>query len=292
MSYYYKYNFKSPEPLYARVKEELRSYFDTGAIDDALFTVYTDDCLKKLGKGTLKIEQTLLHIQDSHSRLPEDFDSVREAWMCVDKDVHLRLPSANYQQVSQHEHQITTTSLRLDTPGIFCDICDACEFPDIVQAIYKTTKEVLFSTRRSHLLTPGNISAIEHCGPHCPNIGSHSPDTFDIRDNKFVTNFRHGVVHLLYYINEFTPEGYQLIPDNVRIGEYIMSYLKYRMFEQLYNQVTDETYNQIKEKYETYKAEQFEKQVLAEIEMKKQTAHQKHQATQRTLSRNSKYRIR
>ena len=28
MSYYYKYNFISPEPIYATVKEELKSYFD------------------------------------------------------------------------------------------------------------------------------------------------------------------------------------------------------------------------------------------------------------------------
>lgn len=292
MSYYYKYDFISPEPIYALVKEELKSYFDTGAIDDALFTVYTDKCLKKLGKGTLKIEQTLLHVQDFNSRLPEDFDSVREAWMCVHKDVHLRLPSANYQEVSQHESEVGTTSLRLDSPGIFCEVCDACEFPDIIKAIFKTTKEVLFTTRRSHLLMPGTISTLDHCGPHCANVGCESPDTFEIRDNKFWTNFRHGVVHLLYYINEYTEEGFQLIPDNVRIREYIESYLKYKMFEQLYNQVTDETYNQIAQKYETYKAEQFEKQVLAEIEMKKQTAHQKHQASQRTLTRNSKYRIR
>jgi hypothetical protein len=55
MSYYYKYNFVSPEPVYSTVKEELKSYFDTGAIDDLLFPTYLDKALKKLGRTTFVI---------------------------------------------------------------------------------------------------------------------------------------------------------------------------------------------------------------------------------------------
>jgi len=53
MSYYYKYNFVSPEPIYSIVKEELKSYFDTGAVDDLMFPTYlfltTSLLLEKLG---------------------------------------------------------------------------------------------------------------------------------------------------------------------------------------------------------------------------------------------------
>lgn len=47
MSYYYKYTFTSPESIYSLVKEEFKSYFDTGAVDDLLFPTYLDKCLKK-----------------------------------------------------------------------------------------------------------------------------------------------------------------------------------------------------------------------------------------------------
>jgi hypothetical protein len=40
MSYYYHYNFISPEVVYATVKEEFKSYFDTGAIDDLMLPIW------------------------------------------------------------------------------------------------------------------------------------------------------------------------------------------------------------------------------------------------------------
>ena len=49
MSYYYKYDFVSPEGSFATIKEEFKSYFDTGAIDDLLFPTYANKCLQKLG---------------------------------------------------------------------------------------------------------------------------------------------------------------------------------------------------------------------------------------------------
>lgn len=287
ISYYYEYNFVSPESIYALVKEELKSYFDTGAIDDALFAKYTDKCLKKLKKGVLPIEQTLLSIQGNSSRLPDDFDSVREAWMCDHRDFSFRDASARYDQIVAG-----CTSTRIDSPDVSCGMCSACTYPDIVQAVYKTTKEVIFQTRRTHLLRPGNLSVRTHLGPHCSNINSKSHDTFDIRDNKFITNFSQGVVHLIYYGKYYDENGYQMIPDEIRIQEYIESFLKYKMFEQLSNQVTDETAKQIEAKVEKYDKEQAEKFVLAEIEMKKQTVHEKHQAAIRTLTRNQRYEIR
>lgn len=285
-SYYYEYKFVSPEPIYALVKEELKSYFDTGSIDDALFPTYTDKCLKKLKKGVLPIEQTLLAIENNQARLPDDFDSVREAWACDHRDFSFQDASATYQAITHG-----TTSTRIDSPDLTCSLCTGCTFPDVIQAMYKTTRQIVYQTRRTHLLRPGNLSVRQHLGPHCANIGASSSDQFDIRDNKFTVTFSQGVVHLVYYAKEYCESGYQLVPDEVRIQEYIESYIKYKMFEQLCNQVTDETYKQIEAKRDKYDAEQAEKFVLAEIEMKKQTPEQKHQASRRTMTRNWRYNI-
>ena len=81
MSYYYKYNFTTPEIVYSTIKEELKSYFDTGAIDDLLFPTYLDKCLRKLGRTTYIISETALFIEDFQCRLPDNFYAVREAWM-------------------------------------------------------------------------------------------------------------------------------------------------------------------------------------------------------------------
>ena len=84
MSYYYKYNFISPESVYATVKEELKSYFDTGAVDDLLFPTYLDKCLRKLGRSSYVISEDILDISDFQARLPDNFIAVREAWMCTE----------------------------------------------------------------------------------------------------------------------------------------------------------------------------------------------------------------
>jgi len=284
MSYYYKYKFCSPEPNYALIKEELKSYFDTGAVDDTLFSLYTERCLQKLGRGGYKINESILTVSDFKSRLPEDFVAVREAWLCTSADTHFQLPGAEY-------NQITNTSTRIDGADVYCNPCAECASPAVIKAIYKTTNQVAFFINRKFLLQPGNVSVQENCSWDCANIGVTSPESFDIRDNKFVVSFREGTVYLVYYSEERNEQGYQLIPDNVRIKEYIESYIKYKLFEQLCNQITDETYNQIEAKKESYKAEQFEKQIIAETEMKKQTVYEKKRSVLRNMRRNDKYEI-
>lgn len=285
MSYYYKYNFVSPEPTYALIKEELKSYFDTGAVDDTLFPKYTEKCLKKLGRGSYKINETILNVEDFKATLPVDFISVREAWACEDFEDTYQLPSAEYNQVK------TCSSKIYDGNDLYCNPCSACESPNVIHAIYKTTHTVAFKLKKHYLLTPGNISVRDNCAVDCANFGMKSPESFDIRDNKFFTSCRTATVYLVYYSDERTEDGYQLIPDNIRIEEYIESYIKFKIFEQLCNMVTDETYNQIEAKRARAEAEQFEKQALAEIEMKKQTVYQKRQASISSMHRNDIYRI-
>lgn len=284
MSLYHKYEFVSPEPLLSLIKEELKSYFDTGAIDDLMFPIYLSRCLERLGRGSYKITPAIISITDFEARLPDDFYKIREAWSCSDYSSSYQHPSAVYEQVS-------SCSTRIDTPDMYCKKCEECASPDIIHVMYKTTNTVAYSFKQSFLLKPGNINARNHCGDYCLNIGSSGPDTFDIRDNKFVVNFREGTVYMLYYSKELTGEGYEFIPDNLRIQEYIEAYIKAKMFEQLSNQVTDETYNQIKDKADKYKNEADEAFQIARVEGRLETAQDKHRKILNTLHRYDIYNI-
>ena len=289
MSYYYKYEFISPEPLYAIIREELRSYFDTGAIDDTMFSIYTDKCLKKLGRSSYQILEWVLDLTDFQAKLPPDFMAVREAWLCAHSGIIKPNANATFNQVTQ-------TSRNLTPGDLYCDGCAACDNPEIIRLVYKTTNEVLLTFQHKYLLKPGNISVKDNCSLDCKNTNPRYPhdqfDAFDIRDNKFVTNFREGTVHLIYYSQEYEDcTGYQMIPDNYRIKEFIELFIKQKMFEQLSNQVTDETYNQIQAKADKYKAMADEAYVIAQIETKKQTIYQKHHSIIRQMHRNDKYNI-
>lgn len=271
--------------IFALVKEEFKSYFESGAVDDLLFPIYVTDCLDKLGRSSLKLNEWVLDLRDFQATLPPDFIAVREAWMCAPYGVSLQQPFSFYQQVTQ-----TSTNL---TPGdIYCEPCTGCGNPDIIQLVYKTNSEVLYTFEHQYLLRPGNISKMKDCQLWCRNTDEYSsPDTFDIRDNKFVTNFRTGVVHLVYYSEEYDDKGYQMIPDNYRIKKFIELYLKLKIVEQLCNQATDETYAQLERKKEDYQHKADEAFISADTETKKETIYQKNTAIKRTQRRHNKYKI-
>ena len=294
MSYYYNYNFVSPEPVYALVKEELKSYFDTGAVDDLLFPTYLEKCLKKLGQSSYVIAQQLLHIQDFEARLPDNFFAVREAWLCTS------IPGYPYQTANSFYSQAASETTIQISPvtsngqpctNLECTTgCPTC-MPTLVQAVYKTNQQVAVEYHRQYLLKPGNISVRANCSLDCANFGSSAADSFDIRDNKFVTNFRHGVVHLVFYSTEYDNVGNQMMPDNYRIREFIEAFIKYKVFETLTNQTNDETFNQLQQKLVYYKQLHDEAFIMANIEIKKQDAYTKQRRIIKDLNRFNMYEL-
>jgi hypothetical protein len=150
---------------------------------------------------------------------------------------------------------------------------------------------VAVSYHKQYLLKPGNISVKEHCSLDCRNIGASSADSFDIRDNKFVTNFRNGVVYLLFYATEYDNNGNQMIPDNYRILEYVEAFIKYKVFEMLSNQLTDETFQQIQSKLVYYKQLSDEAFIMADIEIKKQDVYAKQRRIKQDLNRFNMYEL-
>lgn len=294
MSFYYKYNFVSPEPTYALVKEELKSYFDSGAVDDLLFPTYVNKCLSHLGKGTYSLTEQLLYIEDYQARLPDNFYAVREAWMCAD------IAGTPYRSANSFYSQAASTDTIQISPVISSGVpctnsecttgCPEC-MPELIQAVYKTNHEMNVIYRKQFLLKPGNISVKDSCTLDCANFGSSAADSFDIRDNKFVTNFSCGTVYLIFYATDYDDIGNQLIPDSFRVKEYIEKYIKYKIFETLTNQVNDETFNQIHQKMIYYKSMSDEAFILADTEVKKQTVYQKQNRIKQDLQRLNMYEL-
>jgi hypothetical protein len=310
MSYYYKYNFVSPQPIYATVKEELKSYFDTGAVDDLLFPTYLDKCLKKLGRATYVISEDILHMNDFESRLPDNFYAVREAWMCTEIPSNYPYQTANsfYSQASSQTTIQVSPYISGTVPCTNPQCTTGCPecMPELIQAVYKTNQQVARGYRNEYLLKPGNISVRKNCDVEYTDAwefyvppppiheftpGSASYDSFDIRDNKFVTNFREGTVHLIFYATEYDEIGNQLVPDNFRIREYVEHFIKYKVFETLTNQLTDETFAQLQQKLGYYKGLSDEAFIMADIEIKKQDPWTKQRRIKNDLNRFNMYEL-
>jgi len=309
MSYYYKYNFVSPDPIYATVKEELKSYFDTGAVDDLMFPTYLDKCLRKLGRATYVIQEQALEVINFEARLPDNFYAVREAWRCSELPYLTTDPSSFYSQAATMSTiqvaPLTVGGQQCTSPTCFNPNCEGTCMPELVQAVYKTTNSIVNSYKKEYLLKPGNISSRNNCSVEYTNAWSFFPqheedqftpgssgyDSFDIRDNKFVTNFRSGIVHLVMYATEYDDLGNQMIPDNYRIREFVEAFIKYKVFEMLSNQINDETFNQIQQKLIYYKQLHDEAFIMADIEIKKQDAWTKQRRIKNDLNRFNMYEL-
>lgn len=310
MSTYYKHTFVSPEPIYAVIKEELKTYFDSGSVDDLMFPTYTGKCLSKLGKGTFPITETVLYVNDFTARLPDNFYGAREAWFCTEVAAgEYQSPNSFYAQAADSTtiqiSPMTVNGESCENPECI-DGCDQC-MPVMAQAVYKTNSQRLILYQKKYLLKPGTISAKTGCDlPYTalwqindPNyctssLGSDyasSFDSFDIRGNKFVTNFRYGVVNLMFYATDYDNIGNQLVPDNYRVKEYLEAFIKYKLYETLLNQTTDETFNQIERKLTFYKQLADEAYILADIELKKHTIWDDMRSIKRQKKRFRKYEL-
>jgi len=302
MSYFYKYSFISPESVYAIVREELKSYMDTGAVDDLMFPTYLNKCLNKLGRSSYAISETVLYIEDFEARLPDNFYAVREAWMCSELPLRpYRTANSFYSQTGDCSINIIPVTVYGDNcgnPNCTTFSCNGCNTEE-PQDVFKTNRDIPRSYRQLHLLKPGNISAHNNCGvdfaSHLSNFsqnpGSSTIDSFDIRDNKFVTNFRKGTVHLVFYADEYDNLGNQMMPDNYRIKEFVEAFIKYKIFESLTNQTNDETFNQLQQKLVYYKQLSDEAYIMAEMEIKKQDAHTKANRIKQSLNRFNRYEL-
>ena len=297
MSYYYKYNFVSPEPAFATVQEEFKSYYDTGAIDSLMFPTYVNKCLLKLGKSSYNIKEELLHIEDFECRLPDNFYAVREAWLCTSVDGYPYQDANSLYTQAASETTIQVSPITTNGQGCTNLNCEGSVgtdgecMPSLIQAVYKTNNEYTISYKKAYLLKPGNISVKANCSLDCKNFNSSSTDSFDIRDNKFVTNFRKGHVYLIFYATDYDDTGNQLIPDNFRVREYIEAYIRWKIMETLFNQVNDETSNQLQQKMQYYKQLHDEALIMAFNEIKSQDIYAKQRRIQQDLSRNRMYEL-
>lgn len=257
--------FTSPVPIYARIKEEMKSYFNTGAIDDLLFPIWTRDCIDRFEKTYYPIEQAVLDMWDYKCGLPCDFNRVREVWMCATFfKGPITSPHVFYYQ----------TDCRIDPapfPAQSCSQCiggyqcfpptqtptqvalpSLCDVPDDYIVTHKVMTQFDFSYQVTGLLKPGNFKTLKRLDDHCPNTTCNSLDTFDIVRDKLVTSFREGTIFLLYYADPRIIEsnGYYEIPDNKPFKDYIYYYIRFMLYQQLYEQATDESFQMIKQKKE------------------------------------------
>ena len=302
----------SPARVYARVKEEMRSYFNTGAIDDLLFPIWTKDCINKFENTYLPLKEAVMDMHHHKCTLPCDFKAVREVWMTFTYDKGpVTSPHVFYYQ----------TDCRINpapAPGEICEDCvpgyqcmapsqtptpvalpSLCGVPPEYVVTHKVMEQMMFRFHVTGMLKPGNFKTIGKCANDSPNLDAYCIDTFDIVGDKLVTSFAQGTVYMAYFAeNEIVPEdegpdaGYYMIPDNDPFEKYLIAYLRYMVYQQLFDQSTDESFNQIKAKREDAEDKMWHAYTNAKAYAVNQDIYSVERAIVRSYNKNNRFRIR
>jgi hypothetical protein len=271
-------NFITSEPLIAEVKQELKSYFEAGAVSEVLIPTFIDQALRKLKVMVLKPEDAVLHFVNYKSELPCDFALLDRATL-YDSDITfsagmVALKGYWYQSYEILQGCVDCTpkteyfeQLMIPTPG------------------FKITMKNPKWLRVYH----GSKSL---CTEGCPNLTHPSPDVIQIHDNRTVSaSFEEGCIYVRYFARPVDDEGIPMVPEVLEVEEYIKSYLKFKFFEMLWHSQLDESSAQIERKFQYYKQDQLAKLQAAFSYLLTKTKQQSADSVVKARNRFVKYHI-
>lgn len=244
---YLNTNFISSEPLIAEVKQELKSYFEAGAISEVLIPTFIDQALRKLKVLVYQPEEIVLNFQNYKSELPCDFALVDYA-LIYNSDV-LWSPGVNALTGYWYKG-INCTQGCTDDCDTKYEIYETITVPTPgFKITMKEPRWIRVYAGSKHLCTEG-----------CPNIGSSSNDIIQINSNRTVTaTFESGCVFVRYFARPMDEDGIPMIPEIYEVEEYVKAYLKFKFFETLWHSVVDESAKQVENKFQYYKNDQLAK---------------------------------
>lgn len=285
---YKEYPYIPIDTLVAEIKEEMKSYFESGAVTEIMLPTYVDQCLRKLKTTVLKPEQGILFIEEHKGTLPPDF--------------HLLNYAISYETRYDRRHGLTPTlpstvgyySKDISCEGGNCALDGACDsqFQVFEKITCQGYQDVRYTMTRPQWIRV-YYGSRDLCTTNCRNLSVRSGDVLTIHEHRGVTaTFERGCIYVSYFsrpVDEHT--GLPLIPEVLEVEEYVKSHMKFKLFEQLWNSVVDETYNQIQNKMQYYKQDSLNKLQAAIGVLRQRTRQQVNDDIVRQRNRFSKYNI-
>lgn len=258
MKKYNNYSYISPLGVISEVKKKLNKYFASNQLDESVVGLHIENCIKKLGVGALDKTYAVLYFDNFKAKLPNDFYKLNLAYRC----------STDAVNSAPNDFSTTTVSNGFYHKTLKCDECSDCnktiETFETLKIQQLGTNMSKLTLRQPTLLYVGVSKDV--CVDGCPNLNARSNDEIYINGKTVASNFTAGYVFLSYYTMQMDMDetGYPLIPDEVWMTELVKSYLYFQFYDDLFNNITDETANQIANKRATYQQEYFEKLIIAQ----------------------------
>lgn len=251
---YNNFNYISSEILVAELKEELKSYFDSGSLSEALIPTYISNCLRKLKVMVLEYREDIITLDNFRVSLPSDFAYLKDAWLLTGTTT-----ITNPVATSVFEYYKKT----------YCnDHCDT-EYEEFTKT--STTLPSWVITNFNPCLLKVYYNSKSYCTSDCSGLKIvEDADVVKIYNKTLTATFSTGDIFIQYWTqpeDEFGP----LVPEIIEVEDYVKAYLYYKLFEQLYNSVTDESINIIERKLQFYRQNYYGKYESALNILKQET---------------------
>lgn len=233
----------SSKTLIAELKLQLKNYFESGLLTEALIPTYIDNAMRKLGNFALKPDDYILPIKDYTGYLPDDF--------------HKLIVAYSYDWVYEYTAGVPSTTgwyVRNDD----CVSCTEC--PNKGGVFEKIVIDSV--SQKVSLCKPEIMKVVysdSYCVEDCESTKTSSSNELKIFGNKVTTLFEEGFVTLRYFKRPMDEEGLPLIPEVYEVEEYVKAWTTFLLMEQVFNGSSIETYNQVKDKFTYYRQNAYSK---------------------------------
>lgn len=274
---YEEVNFISSEALIAEVKQELKSYFEAGAISEVLIPSFIDQALRKLRVMVLKPEEAVLRFTNYKSELPPDFALLDRA-VYYDSDI---MWSQGVTSMKGSWFKYIETS-----------DCDSTPHREEVYEIMSVPTPGFKITMRKPTFIRVYHGSKNLCTENCSNLSVQSNNVIQINANKQVSaSFEEGCIYVRYFSRPMDDDGIPMVPEVIEVEEYVKAYLKFKFFEMLWHSILDESQKQVEAKLTYYKRDQLAKFEAAQSSLLTKNKQQLADAVAKTRTRFVKYHI-
>lgn len=228
-------NFKSTEPLFSRIRENLSSYTSSGVLDVGKFFFEIKWFISRLGISMYELDEDVLHLKEFKHEMPCNFYLLESAWLC-DRNNSTTKKVDNFQGKVVIYTEKTCEKVIEPSCNSYCgeQVLDKVTIKEYVQT---DPSETCF--RSPVLLALGNKLTKQACAKDCKNLFTHSPNDISIlrRGNSqyLFSSLKEPTIYIRYYSYPIDEEtGLPLIPDEPIIEKALESHLMHYFFKNLW----------------------------------------------------------
>lgn len=222
--------------LMAEIRTDLKRYDETGLIDDVSLKRWIRNELLRFGGNLMDLHEKTFKVKDRKYLLPDNFWHLYLAVRCYPSGYEIKKGTTDFLQNSSFYRERTELDAEWDNQS---QSFKYGNHKQIIEKFVFQKAEVDFYYNNAQYLRLSKGMVKDHCSRKSPNLSPNitrdQPYEINIRQQTLYTNFDEGYIYMQYYGLPMDEDGELTIPvtQHRRIEEYLMSYCKWRIFENI-----------------------------------------------------------